>query len=146
MTLNNTSQIFKDRGDYETALKYLQQSLAIQQKIGDKWGEGTTLNNMATNVYARGDYETALKYLRQSIAIEQEIGDKSGLCVTLINMGHIYHQNKESEKAIKTWLEVYAMAKPMQLAEVLDALQGLADQLGWKGGLDAWERLLQAEE
>ena len=58
-------------------------------------------------------------------------------------MGYIYHQNKESEKAIKTWLAVYAMAKPMQLAEGLDALQGLADQLGWEGGLEAWEHLLK---
>ncbi|MCP4288681.1 MAG: tetratricopeptide repeat protein, partial [Gammaproteobacteria bacterium] len=34
-------------GDYDTALDYLKQSLAIQQEIGDKSGEGTTLNNMS---------------------------------------------------------------------------------------------------
>ncbi|MCK5919090.1 MAG: hypothetical protein KAG34_11720, partial [Cocleimonas sp.] len=68
---------------------------------------------------------------------------KLGLCVTLFNMGHIYHQNKQPEKAITIWLEVYAMAKPMRLAQALSALQDLADQLGMGGGLDAWERLLQ---
>src|SRR3954447_18910131 len=37
-TLNNLSQIYKARGDYETALKYLEQSLQIQREIGDKAG------------------------------------------------------------------------------------------------------------
>ena len=45
-TLNNISQIFKARGDYETALTYLKDSLAIQREIGDKSGEGTTLSNI----------------------------------------------------------------------------------------------------
>ena len=39
-TLNNISQIYRARGDYERALAYLEKSLAIQQQIGDKSGEG----------------------------------------------------------------------------------------------------------
>ncbi len=34
-TLNNLSQLFAARGDYDTALRYLEQSLAIQRDIGD---------------------------------------------------------------------------------------------------------------
>ncbi|MCP4119422.1 MAG: tetratricopeptide repeat protein, partial [Desulfobacteraceae bacterium] len=85
-TLNNISGIFRARGDYETALKYLEDSLKIRQEIGDKAGEGTTLNNMATTAYARGDYETALKYLEDSLKIRQEIGDKAGEGTTLNNI------------------------------------------------------------
>jgi hypothetical protein len=40
-TLNNISQIYQARGD-STALKYLEQSLRIRQKIGDKAGEAVT--------------------------------------------------------------------------------------------------------
>ena len=140
-TLNNISQILHDRGDYETALKYLEQSLAIQQEIGDKSGEGTTLNNMATTAHARGDNETALKYLEQSLAIRQEIGDVAGLCTTLFNMGHIHMQNEAMDKALSAWINVYQLAKPMQLAQVLDALAGLAPQLGMPEGLEGWEAL-----
>ncbi|WGZ92547.1 MAG: tetratricopeptide repeat protein [Candidatus Thiothrix putei] len=65
-------------GQYDTALDFLKQSLAIQQQIGDKKGEGSTLNNMATTAHARGDYDTALDFLKKSLAIQQEIGNKKG--------------------------------------------------------------------
>ncbi|UCE90034.1 MAG: tetratricopeptide repeat protein, partial [Pseudomonadota bacterium] len=58
-TLNNISQIFKARGDYDTALTYLEKSLKISQEIGDKAGEGKTLNNISQIYAARGDYDTA---------------------------------------------------------------------------------------
>ena len=64
--INNISQIYGARGDYEKALEYLQQSLAISKEIGDRMGEGTILNNISSIYYARGDYEKALEYLEQS--------------------------------------------------------------------------------
>ncbi|MCP4347809.1 MAG: tetratricopeptide repeat protein, partial [Desulfobacterales bacterium] len=88
-TLNNIGEIHRNRGDYETALKYLEQSLQIIREIGDKSGEGTTLNNMSVIAHTRGDYETALKYLEQSLQIIREIGDKSGEGTTLNNISQI---------------------------------------------------------
>ncbi|MEA3412882.1 MAG: tetratricopeptide repeat protein [Pseudomonadota bacterium] len=140
-TLNNISQIFRARGDYDTALGYLKQSLAIRQEIGDKSGEGTTLNNISQIFRARGDYDTALGYLKQSLAIQQEIGDKSGEGTTLFNMGHIHLQNEEVQEAVSAWVQAYRLARPMQLAQALDALAQLADRLGLAGGLQAWDEL-----
>ena len=78
------------QGDYETALTYLKQSLAIRQQIGDKAGEGTTLNNISQIYDAQGDYETALTYLKQSLAISQQIGDKAGEGTTLNNISTLF--------------------------------------------------------
>ncbi|MGB0732493.1 MAG: tetratricopeptide repeat protein, partial [Pontibacterium sp.] len=77
-TLNNISGIYNARGEYDQALDYLTQSLAISQEIGDRSGEGTTLNNISQVYKARGEYDQALGYLTQSLAISQEIGDRSG--------------------------------------------------------------------
>jgi tetratricopeptide (TPR) repeat protein len=140
-TLNNISQIYGARGDYDTALQYLKQSLAIQQEIGDKSGIGATLNNMATTAHARGDYDTALQYLKQSLAIQQEIGDTAGLCATLFNIGHSHWQNEELQEAISAWLTVYGIAKKINFAQILHALESLAGQLGKQGGLEYWEQL-----
>ncbi len=142
-TLNNISKIYFSRGNYKTVLDYLQQSLMIQQKIGDKLGEGTTLNNISQIYDSRGDYKTALDYLQQSLLIQQEIGDNAGMCVTLFNIGNIYLENQQSDAAIATWVNVYQLAKPMQLAQVLDALEKLAESLGSEEGLEFWERLAQ---
>ncbi len=144
--LGLTGKQYYHLGSFTIALKYLEQSLAIQQEISDKSGEGTTLNNISQIFKARGDYETALKYLEQSLAIQQEIGDVAGLCATLFNMGHIHWQNKAKDKAMETWLNVYQLAKPMQLAQALDALSGLAPQLGMPEGLESWEALAKQQE
>ena len=142
-TLGNIGTSYHAQGDYETALGYLKQSLTIRQQIGDKAGEGATLNNISQIYDAQGDYETALGYLKQSLTIMQQIGDKAGLCVTLFNMGHIHAQNKQMQEAVNAWVNVYIIAKPMGLANVLQALSQLAPQLGLPEGLAGWEQLAQ---
>ena len=98
--LGQTGKQHLHLGDYETALNYLKQSLAIQQEIGDKAGEGTTLNNISQIHDARGDYETALNYLKQSLAIQQEIGDKAGEGTTLNNISQIFKARGDYETAL----------------------------------------------
>ena len=142
-TLNNMGEISRMRGDYDNALDFLKQSLAITQQIGDKSGEGRTLNNLSQIYSARGDYDTALDFLKQSLAIQQQIGDVAGLCATLFNIGHIHLQNEEVAEAIQTWITVYGIAQKINLANVLQALEELAEGIGLEGSLQGWERLAQ---
>ena len=145
-TLNNISQIYDGQGDYTTALEYLKQSLEIQQAIGDKRGEGATLNNISQIYRARGDYSTALEYLKQSLTIRQAIGDSAGLCATLFNIGHIHLANDEVQEALGAWVSVYRIAKPIGLAQALDALEDLANHLGLPDGLNGWKMLAERME
>jgi tetratricopeptide (TPR) repeat protein len=138
--LNNISQIYDVKEDYETALGYLKQSLKIAQEIGDRSSEGATLNNISQIYSAKEDYETALGYLKQSLNIQQEIGDTVGMCATLFNIGHIHLENKEQQKAVECWVNAYLIAKQIGYAEILNALDDLAKQLGGTG-LDMWEEL-----
>lgn len=130
-------------GRLPEALEQCEKALKISMEIGDKAGEGTTLNNISLIHNTRGDYETALNYLEQSLAISQQIGDKAGLCATLFNMGHIHMRNGQLQDALGAWLEVYNIAKPMNLAKALHELAELAPQLGMPEGLEGWERLAQ---
>ena len=141
--LGQTGKLLHHIGDFENALPFMQQSLAIQQQIGDKAGEGATLNNISQVFKAQGDYETALSYLKQSLAIQRQIGDKAGLCATLFNMGHIHLQNEQPQDAVSAWLTVYRIAKEINLAQALQALANLAPQLGLPEGLEGWENLAQ---
>jgi tetratricopeptide (TPR) repeat protein len=145
-TLINISHIYCSRDDYDTAFTYMKQSLAIQQEIGDKSGEGGALINISHIFKARGDYDMALNYLKQSLTIQQEIGDIVGLCATLFNIGHIHHQNEHIQQSMQVWVSVYRLAKPLNLAEVLDALENLAERLELPGGIDGWEGLTRQME
>jgi tetratricopeptide (TPR) repeat protein len=145
-TLNNISQIYDAKGDYDTALEYLQDSLTIRQDIGDKKGEGNTLNNISQIYSAKGDDDTALQYLKDSLTISQNIGDKAGICFTLFNIANTHWQKGEHDKAMNIWLSVYQMAKPMKLAQILDALSRTAKTIGLPEGLAGWEKLNQEQQ
>ena len=84
--------------------------------------------------------------MNQSLAIQQEIGDIAGLCASLFNIGHIHLQNEEHKKAIQAWLKAYKIAKKINLAQALDALENLAKGLGLDNGLESWEKLASNNE
>lgn len=68
------------------------------------------------------------------------------LCITLFYMGHIHLQNEEVVEAVQAWLTVYGIAKKMNLAQALQALESLAGHIGLEGGLQGWEMLAQEYE
>lgn len=57
----------------------------------------------------------------------------------MFNIGHIYQQNNQTERALLSWIESYQIAKQIGYAQVLAALEELAEQLGLPNGLDDWE-------
>ncbi|MEZ5535026.1 MAG: hypothetical protein R3F02_05310 [Thiolinea sp.] len=67
----------------------------------------------------------------------------AGLCATLFNMGHIHRQNEEVQEAVSAWVTAYQLAKKMNLAQLLEALENLAPRIGLEGGLAGWEALAQ---
>ena len=91
-------------GEYDRALLYHEQSLAILRAIGDRAGEGVTLNNISQIYRARGDYATALTFLEQSLAIQRAIGDRAGEGRTLNNISQIYQAHGDYATAL-TFLE-----------------------------------------
>lgn len=98
--LGQTGKILHHLGDFQNALPFMKQSLAIQQQIGDKAGESTSLNNISQIYDAQGDYETALSYLKQSLAIQQQIGDTEGEGISLNNISQIFKEQGDYETAL----------------------------------------------
>jgi hypothetical protein len=49
--------------------------------------------------------------------------------------------NDEFQQAMQSWVKVYRIARKIDLAQVLDALESLADNLGMEDGLASWEKL-----
>src|SRR4051794_7571501 len=78
-TLNNLSQISHARGDYETALKYLEQSLQIRREIGDKAGLITTLHNMAHIVLQARDFDRAMTLWSEALSLALETRNAQGI-------------------------------------------------------------------
>lgn len=109
-TLNNISQIYDARGDYEQALRFLQQSLLIRRQIGDKAGMTATLHNMASiALYQQQDLETALKDWGEALQLAMETRNAQGIFHVAGTLGRILGQLGQKDQA-RQLLEMAAAA------------------------------------
>src|ERR1700730_18448721 len=86
-------------GEYEQALGYLQQALAIRREI-DRKGEGRTYRNMGTVYEVMGQADSALEYYKQALTIAQEVEDQEGQGKTMRNLGKLYIDMQRYETAL----------------------------------------------
>jgi tetratricopeptide (TPR) repeat protein len=100
-SLTSLGNVYKSLGEYQKAIEFHQQSLAIDREIGDRGGEGKSYNNLG-NVYdSLGEYQKAIEFHQQSLAIDREIGDRGGEAKSYNNLGNVYDSLGEYQKAIE---------------------------------------------
>jgi CHAT domain-containing protein/tetratricopeptide (TPR) repeat protein len=89
------------RSQYQAAIKFWQQALAIYQQIKDRNGEANSLGNLGSAYNSLGQYPKAIEFHQQSLAIQREIGDRNGEALSLMNMGIAYSELGQYPKAIE---------------------------------------------
>ena len=62
-------------GNAQQALTYSQQSLALFQDLGDRWGEAAALDTIGYAHHHLGHHQQAASYFEQALAIDRELGD-----------------------------------------------------------------------
>ena len=72
--------IHQDQGNYEEAVKKYNQSLKIEEELGDKSGIARTLHQLGMIHQDQGNYEEAVKKYNQSLKIERRTGGQERNC------------------------------------------------------------------
>ncbi len=97
---NNLCVIYKNKGDYELALKYGDTSLLINKMLNDKQGMSACLNTMA-NIYRRqGNLTKALDYNLKSLRLKEELKDTVGMGHSFGNIAIVYTILEDYDKAL----------------------------------------------
>jgi len=99
--LSNLSSVYRHLGEYDRAIKVLEESMAIADKLGDKLGVGIAMGNLGGIYYEKGEDRKAIEHYRHYLKTAQEIGDKRGVALVTGNMGRVFHSQGEDEKAIE---------------------------------------------
>ncbi|GCA83308.1 photosystem I assembly protein Ycf3 [Microcystis aeruginosa NIES-2522] len=100
-SLGNLGNAYQSLGQYQKAIGYYQQSLAIARELGDRRGEAYSLGNLGAAYLSLGQYQKVIEYLQQTLAIAREIGDRSGEANSLNNLGDTYNSLGQYQKAIE---------------------------------------------
>ncbi|MEZ5575736.1 MAG: tetratricopeptide repeat protein [Candidatus Competibacteraceae bacterium] len=66
--------MYDARGDYDTALRYLEESLAIRRAIGDRAGLCPTLFNMGHIYWQKDEHQQAIACWVEAYQIAKEMG------------------------------------------------------------------------
>ena len=72
-TLNHLGNLFSNRGDFEKARGFFDESLNLACESNDKYAIGHAFHGLGRLAHLRGGYEEAQEYYNKSISILQEI-------------------------------------------------------------------------
>jgi tetratricopeptide (TPR) repeat protein len=86
---------------YQQAIEYNQQALALFQQIGDRNGEAKALLNLGVAYHSLSQYQRATEHYQQALPIFQQIGDRNGEAAALVSLGLAYGSLSQYQKEIK---------------------------------------------
>ncbi|MFM6446580.1 MAG: tetratricopeptide repeat protein, partial [Microcystis panniformis] len=97
-SLTSLGNVYYSLGEYQKAIEFYQQSLAIFREIGDRGGEAKSYGNLGNAYGSLGEYQKAIEFNQQSLAIEREIGDRGGEAKSYMGLGNVYYSLGEYQK------------------------------------------------
>jgi tetratricopeptide (TPR) repeat protein len=71
-----------NRGDYDTAERLYNQSLAVRTQLGDRAGMAASLDVLGYIARNRGDYDKAEELYNQSLSIYTDLGNRAGMATS----------------------------------------------------------------
>jgi tetratricopeptide (TPR) repeat protein len=148
-TSHNLGTIHQNQGNYEEAVKKYNQSLKIEEELGDKSGIAYSLHQLGMIHQDQGNYEEAVKKYNQSLKIKEELGDKSGIASTMGQLGRVKEDNEEYVEALKYYFTAFSIFKDlnspyMQLA--LKYMNGLKEKMGEEQFKEVYQELESGKE
>lgn len=102
--LNTLGMLYKEIGEYQSAINYLDSALIINLNKNDKKRMAANYQNLATTYVELKDYTTAIGYYLKSLGIKQELGDEKGIAKTKMGIGVLAYNKKDYELAVENLL------------------------------------------
>lgn len=127
--LNVLGVIANYQGDAFASIDNYEQSMRIQEALGNQAGVANALNNTGVIYEKIGNFGKALECLYRYLDLCDELGNKYGMATAYHNIGIIHKQVEDYEKA----LEVFE--KSNAIKEGLEDFKGIADTNNSIGGI-----------
>ncbi|MFC4531556.1 tetratricopeptide repeat protein [Sphaerisporangium dianthi] len=115
------------RGEYDQALEWYHQSLAIDEELGNRAGMAASYHQLGIIAQLRSEYDQALEWYHQSLTIKEELDDRAGMASSYHQLGIIAQLRSEYDQALE-WYH-----QSLTIKEELDDRAGMASsyhQLG----------------
>jgi predicted ATPase/DNA-binding SARP family transcriptional activator len=102
--LNGAATLAWDQNQYDQAVVFLEESLALAREVADQSGSAYALYNLGNVAYTRSDYKRAKTFLEESLALAREVADQRRIASCLNLLGSIMREQGDYHRA-KAFLE-----------------------------------------
>ena len=99
--LNQAGYYYSLAGQYNKAVKYLEEALTIFRKLGQEDKVATCLSHFGGIYKSVGRYESALEYYEKALDIDKRLGMEDKVAIRLGNIGDVYDSQGQYDKAIE---------------------------------------------
>ncbi len=96
---NNIGNIHQVQGNFNKALSFYEDALALNTKINREEGIASTSANIGLLHSQLGNYDEAEKYVKQSLLINEKLNDSRKISTAQIQLGDIYVSIKDYQQA-----------------------------------------------
>ena len=143
--------IYARRNPPKEALPYLQQSLALFEKAGEKKGQARAFTWLAVASSTETRFEAAIDYYQKALALSEEIGDEKSIASTWNGMGNAYHYLGRYELSLELFQKARALSEKIGDKDTLhNALNNIAFHYtntgNYSAGLDYLHKSLKIVE
>ena len=98
LLLSSFAVVARTDGDYQSARRLAQESLALRRTAGLEWAIARSLLILAHVALDLGEPEVSLPAIREALGIVQRLGERSGLAMTLVALAR---QSLEPEAVVR---------------------------------------------
>lgn len=110
-TLQNAAALAYRQGDWQTAERWLEESLALCRATGDQTGIARVLFDQGWIAIERENWAEAARLNRESLALARELGDSCAIYRALTNLGWTQLCVGEWKEATVLFAEAYELAR-----------------------------------
>ena len=97
--LDAAGVLARGQGDYDAAIGFLEQAIALRRTLGDDLALGASIKNLGNVYLDRTDFDRATALYEESLEIRRRIGDRRGVAETLNNLGVIADRHDDWDRA-----------------------------------------------
>jgi predicted ATPase/DNA-binding SARP family transcriptional activator len=120
--------------DYQQAIEYGREALAIFEGTNDLEGQAYALSRLSLNAYSTRDYQKALRYGKRGHELFFNLGHKWGTRIGLCRIGFAYIGLNKLKLAKKHFREALSTSREDRMVPLqLSALLGLASVMSIEG-------------
>jgi DNA-binding SARP family transcriptional activator/tetratricopeptide (TPR) repeat protein len=127
--LNTLGRVHFGRRDYQPALAYFEEGLAVARQIEDLAFEAAGQHNIACVWLELGKLDAALEIYQQTLHLQRDAGARDGEAHTLHRLGDAHHRRGMPEKAIDCYRDA------LRIRREIRHIRGQADTLAALGKL-----------